>query len=241
MSETEVHRPKKTARRTHRAVLLDGHGRPLPDRISQVLRRLAPRLTRQFVALRDEGVVVQTLERAGLRILRRELRDGPVRNLEGYAWITLVSVANSFLRTGPARLVRKSASRISKKILSTATAEFGTVEQVERAILIRELLELLPPQERLILEWRLEGLTSQEIAIRRGCSVTAVDILLTHARRRLRIVVRPETASQPSTTLRPTSVDKRRPGYRNHSIPPALLARTNAPDTVGKVWPQSRV
>lgn len=224
MAKTEVHLKRKTDRRTPETVLLDDHGQPLPSRVSRVLQRLAPSLARQFSALREEHLLVDALEQAGARILRRESRNGPVTNLEAYAWITLASVANSLLRTGPSRLARKTTSQLSRNVLSVAVATFGSVEQIERAILIRELLECLTPTERLIVEWRLEGLTSQEIAQRRGCTVVAVDILLTRARRRLRSLLGSAPAAPYSERpSRRSSSTQRRRQADDHGVPVALL------------------
>src|ERR1700720_3295555 len=84
--------------------LLDESGNPLNTRVEGVLAHLAPRCQRQFSALRDDLALTEVLEEAGQRIARREQRSGPIHKLHAYAWVTLRSVAISWMRRGSSRL-----------------------------------------------------------------------------------------------------------------------------------------
>jgi RNA polymerase sigma factor (sigma-70 family) len=168
-------------------ILLDDIGQPLQARIARVLIALIPRFRRTFTMLQDDTTIVDVLEEAGRRLVKREARFGPVDRLHAYAWVTLASVAASLLRRGPARLDRQSVpvgdhgTPVTRLVATT-----GTAAQIERGILIRELIDKLPESQRVASLLRLEGFTSQEIADRRGCSAAAVNVLLSRARQRLR-------------------------------------------------------
>jgi len=189
-------------------MLLDEDGRPLNPRLAGALVALIPRFRRTFNILRDDATIVNVIEEAGRRIAQREARFGPVDRLHSYAWVTLVSAATSLLRRGPARLeghslVAGGRARLAASLVATT----GTAEQIERAILIREMLDQLPQNQRLVILLRLEGFTIQEIADRRGCSAASVNMHLWRARLRLRQLVRthgaaPARDAHPSETGR---------------------------------------
>ena len=204
MAKTEVRPAEGTSHPNRGLILIDERGQPLTGRVPLVLGRLAPAFARQFAEFRDETLLVESLERAAYRILRRESQGGEVENLEAYAWVTLVSIANSLRRRGQARIDRRTTSELSTAHIRSAASALGSVEQVERSILVGELLEHLTLTERLICRWRLEGLTSQEIAERRGCSAAAVDVLMTRVRRRLRLLM-----SHSTPPMRPTESPRR--------------------------------
>src|SRR6266542_702349 len=84
--------------------LLDENGKPLGTRVEGVLERLLPRFQRQFPTFRDEVTLTEVFEEAGRRIVTREERSGPIEKLHGYAWVTLRSVATSWMRRGSSRL-----------------------------------------------------------------------------------------------------------------------------------------
>ncbi len=167
--------------------LLDEHGKPLSARIEGVLTRLLPRFQRQFPALQDEVALTELLEEAGRRIANREERLGSIEKLHGYAWVTLRNVATSRMRRGSSRLVQKTlGSAESQAVLSSAPAEFGTPEQIEQDILLREVLAQLTPEERLVCIWKKAGFSSQEIARHRGSSPAAVDTLFSRTKQKIR-------------------------------------------------------
>ena len=71
--------------------------------------------------------------------------------------------------------------------LSTALATLGTADQIERAVLHGELLNLLDSKERKVFEMKQEGFSSTEIAEHQGRSVAAVDTTCCRARERIRM------------------------------------------------------
>lgn len=167
--------------------LLDERGNPLSDRIETVLTRLLPRFQRQFPALQDEVAITEVLEEAGRRIANREQRAGPIEKLHGYAWVTLRSVATSWMRRGSSRLAGKTLpSDESRAALNAVPAESGTPEEMERAILLRELLARLTPEERYVCVRKKDGYSSQEIARRCGSTVAAVDTLFSRTKQKMR-------------------------------------------------------
>ena len=225
MAKTEVRPAEGTSHPNRDLILIDERGQPLTGRVPLVLRRLAPAFARQFAEFRDETLLVESLERAAYRILRRESQGGEVENLEAYAWVTLVSIANSLRRRGQARIDRRTTSELPTANLTLAASALGSAEQIERSILIRELLDHLSLTERLICEWRLEGLTSHEIAERRGCTAAAIDVLMTRVRRRLRLLLSSSVAVQRQAQAlrrRETKKPRRRSMTR---LPAAVYAR----------------
>lgn len=168
--------------------LLDGTGRPLPPRIEQALLHLRPRLLRQFPVLRDEDVLLlEVLEEAGRRVALHEERAGPISKLFGYAWVTLRSVAISKMRLGSTRLLQRTVGSIaSQDEVSKIETDTGTPEQIERNILLREALDLLSPDERLLCIWKTAGFSSREIAKHQRSSVAAVDVLFYRAKEKIR-------------------------------------------------------
>lgn len=167
--------------------LLDSDGKPLADRIQRALSRLLPRLRREFPALRDEVALTEVMEEAGRRIANREERGGPLEKLHGYAWVTLRSVATSHVRRGSIRLVQKTLEpEASHAALAAVPAASGTPEEIERAVLLREVLDRLSPEERLVCIWKKAGFSSREIAEHQGRSVVSVDTLFSRAKDKLR-------------------------------------------------------
>jgi RNA polymerase sigma factor (sigma-70 family) len=204
-------------------ILLDDFGRPLNPRLTSVLVALIPRFRRTFNTLRDDATIVDVIEEAGRRIAQREARFGPVDRLHSYAWVTLVSAATSLLRRGPARLEGHSPrAGGSARLAASLVATTGTAEQIERAILIREMLDQLPQNQRLAILLRLEGFTLQEIADRQGSTTASVNMHLWRARWRLRELVRAHGAapasdaqsSETGRTARPQAPGRRRVSRR---------------------------
>jgi RNA polymerase sigma factor (sigma-70 family) len=225
MAATVVHLTDTLAAGNNRLFVLDERGQPLTGRVPVVLERLAPTFARQFDEFRDEAVLADALERAAHLIRRREARGG-VRNLEAYAWVTLVRIANCFRRSGRGRLACRTTSESSESDLNLAVATVGSPEQLERAILIRELLGLLAPRERVVLELRLEGLTTQEIAEALGSTTGAVDVLVNRAHHRLRLRLNPARSVKQSgraESRRSTKVRRRTRG--RVKMPGSLLSK----------------
>lgn len=167
--------------------LLDKSGKPLSTHIERVLSRLLPRLRREFPAIQDEVTQIEIVEEAGRRVARRETQAGHIERINGYAWVTLRSVATSRMRLGSSRLSQRTlGSEASESVLSIVRAQSGTAEQIEQDILLREILELLSPDEQRVCIWKQAGFSSQEIARHRGSSVTAVDTLFSRAKQKIR-------------------------------------------------------
>ena len=167
--------------------ILDRSGQPLPSRLEDALASLVPKLIRQFPALREDPSVVDLLEEAGRKIQLREQQHGPVERLHAYAWVTMRSVALSRLRHGSARLARCTLpSREGQIALQSTAASVGSPEDVERRLLVQQVLGALTPEERAVCALKHAGFSSREIAARRGSTATAVDKMLSRARERLR-------------------------------------------------------
>ena len=185
--------------------LLDERGHPLNTRIESALRSLAPKFRRRYPHVHDELELTEILEKAGRKIAIREQRSGAIEKLHAYAWVTLRSVAATRMRRSSNRLARETVgSEESYSILSTMPAQSGTQEQVERDILIKEVLTHLTPEEWTVCNLKKMGFTSAEIARERGSSVAAVDMLFSRAKQRLRTVLN----VQPTSPLQPAVRDR---------------------------------
>jgi DNA-directed RNA polymerase specialized sigma24 family protein len=171
--------------------LLDEEGRPLGTRIENALSGLVPRFRKHFPALQNEDDLAAVFEQAGRKIAHREQERGSIERLHGYAWVTLRSIAASWLRRGSGRLAQHTLpSDEGEAALATLPAEIGTPEQIENRIFLREVGPHLSRQERLVLGWKKAGFTSEEIAQFRGTSVGAVDAVFSRAKHKIRALLR---------------------------------------------------
>lgn len=158
--------------------LLDANGEPFSSHIERVLHELAPRLLREFPALNDEAVLADVLEEAGRKMAEHERRAGPIEKLHGYAWVTVRSVATSRMRRGAMRMERGTLrSDEGHAVLSGMPSHVGTADEIERAILLDEILAQLSEQERTLFMWKKAGFSSKEIARGLAMSTAAVDQL----------------------------------------------------------------
>jgi DNA-directed RNA polymerase specialized sigma24 family protein len=166
--------------------LLDSDGQPFHPRIERVLIQLLPRLRREFPSLQDEVGLVEIMEEAGRRIRQRE-RRGPIERLHGYAWVTVRSIATSRMRLGSAKLHQKTldSDAGNARLLATPTSR-GTATEVEQAVLLRELLQTLSREERMICLWKKAGFSSQEIALHQRRTVVAIDTIFSRAKQKIR-------------------------------------------------------
>jgi DNA-directed RNA polymerase specialized sigma24 family protein len=99
----------------------------------------------------------------------------------------LRSIAASELRRGSNRIVHNTvASTSGEEFLASTPSSFGTAKDIERAVLLREALQVLSPEERLMCVWKRAGFSSREIAKFQGRSVAAVDTLLSRIRQKVR-------------------------------------------------------
>lgn len=173
-------------------VLLGSNGQPIDRRVERVLAGLVPKLRRRFPTLQDEAVLAEVVEEAGRRIAAREELHGPIERIHGYAWVTVRSVATSYLRRPATRLIQKTLEPEASEICLARTAtSYGAPEEVERGILLREVLETLSPADRMVCLWKTAGFTSEEIAAWQGRTVGAVDTSFSRAKQRIRHALAP--------------------------------------------------
>lgn len=167
--------------------ILDEAGQPLSPHIEQALLALVPKFQRQFPSFRDELSLVEVLEEAGRKIDRREKRSGNIERLHAYAWVALRSVANSRLRRGDGRLAQRTLpSEEGEAALDSTPARAGGADEIERRILLQQVLDTLTPEERRVCIWRKAGFSNKEIADRRGGTPHAVDMVLLRVKQKVR-------------------------------------------------------
>jgi RNA polymerase sigma factor (sigma-70 family) len=158
--------------------LLDADGRPLDPRIQAVLRGLVPRFQRRFLTLRDELLVTEIFEEAGLRITEHKAAFDSAENPRAYAFKILCTVALVRLRHPSMRLEQATfGSDAGQSVIESQPSRHGTPEQVEASILLQEYLAPLTDQERELCMWKEAGYTSRQIARKLGTSPGYVDNL----------------------------------------------------------------
>lgn len=172
------------------AALLDREGRRLDTRIAVTLISLIPRFQRLFPAFGDDTALVEALEHAGSKIARREARLGPTRRIRAYAWVSLQHAAVSQLRRGASRLRRRTlTSKEGEGALDEAPSTYGSAQQVEQAILVRELLGRLTPANRSVCQLWMQGFSSRDIARQRGSTAASINTQMSRIRRQLQMAV----------------------------------------------------
>ena len=166
--------------------LLDAHGKPVEERLSNVLNALLPRFRRRFPALQDEVEVTEVFEEAARRIAKREQAAGPIEKLGGYAWKALESVGVSTQRRSEMQVrFNRVESPTGADVVSRLRAWDGSVEEIERGILLRELETHLTPEEAWIFQQKALGHSSEEIARVRGSSVNSVDKVMSRVKQKI--------------------------------------------------------
>ena len=165
---------------------LGADGKPLDERLSKVLNALLPRFRRRFPAIQDDVEVTEAFEEAARRITKRERASGPIEKLGGYAWKALESIGVSLQRRGSMQIrVNRVESRTGPDIVSQLRAWDGSVEEIERGILLRQLEEHMTPEEKWIFNLKAFGYSSEEIAKLRGSSVNSVDKVMSHLKQKI--------------------------------------------------------
>ena len=169
--------------------LLDAEGKPVEDRLSKVLNALLPRFRRRFPALQDDVEVTEVFEEAARRITKRERASGPIEKLGGYAWKALESIGVSLQRRGSMQVrFNRVESRTGTEIVSQLRAWDGSVEEVERGILLRELEAHMTPEEAMIFNLKAFGYSSEDIAKLRGSSVNSVDKVMSRLKQKIHVL-----------------------------------------------------
>ena len=180
-------------------MLVDAAGRAIDPRITAVLKKMLPRFRRWFPSLRDDVALIEVLERAAQGIARREQRLGPLEHLDGYAWVTLRTVAVSRLRLGPARIAdRTMKSEGNDELIASATAPTHTAGFVEGRVLLKQVLAQMTPHERRILVLKEAGFSTAEIARQLHRSAVSVDTACSRARAKARRLVNRQIIAAPT-------------------------------------------
>ena len=171
--------------------LLDADGKPLDDRVSTSPQRSPPR---SGDASRRSGTKWRSPRcsrrpRAGSR--NGNERPDRSRSLGGYAWKALESIGVSRC-SGAARCrfgSTASSHEPAPTIVSRLRAWDGSVEQIERDILLRELEAHMTPEEAWIFDQKALGFSSEEIAKLRGSSVNSVDKVMSRLKQKIRALI----------------------------------------------------
>jgi DNA-binding CsgD family transcriptional regulator len=169
--------------------LLDADGKPVEDRVSKILNALLPRFRRRFPAFLDDVEVTEVFEEAARRINKRERASGPIEKLGGYAWKALESIGVSQQRRSSMQVrFNRVESRTGPEIVSQLRAWDGSVEEIERGILLRELEARMTPEESRIFNLKAFGYSSEEIAKLRGSSVNSVDKVMSRLKHKIHVL-----------------------------------------------------
>ena len=81
--------------------------------------------------------------------------------------------------------VNRVESRTGPDIVSQLRAWDGSVEEIERGILLRQLEEHMTPEEKWIFNLKAFGYSSEEIAKLRGSSVNSVDKVMSRLKQKI--------------------------------------------------------
>lgn len=168
--------------------LLGPDGKPLDERLRTLFSRLLPKFARRFPAFQDAAEIQNHGEEAVRRFQRKEQQSG--QELEkpwGYAWSALESVGISAERTNEMQVrFRTVEPRTDSAVVSQLRAWDGSVEQMERGILLRQLEAFMSPEEVWMFRQKAAGYSHADIAKARGCSVNAVDQAMSRLIRKVR-------------------------------------------------------
>ncbi len=171
--------------------LLDEHGRPVDERTLGVLEKLQGKFRRHFRRIQDESVITTIFEKAAAMMARRERASGPLERPYGYAWRALQSIAISNLRGTSIELRRRQAqTHDGRDIVRRLEAMDGTPQQIERDILMKELMAQMTPDEVFVFAHKMAGHTSAAIAAKLGCAPSTVDVTIWRIRQKLRAFVK---------------------------------------------------
>ena len=166
---------------------LGADGKPLDERLSKVLNALLPRFRRRFPAIQDDVEVTEVVRggRAPHHQTRTQRPDRS-RSLEampGRRW--RASACRCSDAASMQIRVNRVESRTGPDIVSQLRAWDGSVEEIERGILLRELEAHMTPEEAWIFHLKAFGFSSEEIAKLRGSSVNSVDKVMSRLKQKI--------------------------------------------------------
>lgn len=168
-----------------RVFLVDGSGQPFSLRVEAAVLTWVSRLRLAFPTL-DDVAIVEVLEEAARRVVRREASGGALEHIHAYAWAAIRSVAVSRLRLGRERVTQMTVQRpVQVDSLQPAHHRLP-VRGAEAAVLLGEVLEHLSPVERQVLRMKAAGFSSAEIAEQVGRAPTTIDSMHSRAMAKLR-------------------------------------------------------
>jgi DNA-directed RNA polymerase specialized sigma24 family protein len=101
------------------------------------------------------------------------------------------------MRRASSRLAQKTLEpEAAEELLASVPAREGSREAIEQAVLWREALDRLTPDERLVCRLKIEGYSSEYIARIRRSSTAAVDMVFSRAKQKLhRVLADAQSAS----------------------------------------------
>jgi DNA-directed RNA polymerase specialized sigma24 family protein len=104
------------------------------------------------------------------------------------------------MRLGSSKLHQKTldSDAGNARLLATPTSR-GTAAEVEQAVLLRELLQTLSREERMICLWKKAGFSSQEIALHQRRTVVAIDTIFSRAKQKIRKALGVDDVSEERT------------------------------------------
>lgn len=178
--------------RSIRCDLFDPDGLPIGGELGEVLRRLGPRLRREFPSLSDEVELAEVLEETGRRVMEYAAEEH-IEHLPGFTRVTARHVALSRIRTGSHQLRLHSVSSEESATIAAIVDRACRVDaHIEVTLLVRQVLSRLTELEAQVCQLKIAGYASREIAGVLGCSADAVNSAYCRAKARLRAVLTPK-------------------------------------------------
>ena len=99
------------------------------------------------------------------------------------AWVRKVAIR---IAVRNAQRVRESTARAMDLIHPQRYDLSGPMAEVDERLRLLDLLKVLPPRQREVIAWSLDGFSAAEIAEQTGLAPATVRSTLRHARRKLR-------------------------------------------------------
>lgn len=171
-----------------RLALLDDDGKPVSENIQQTLYKLVPKLHGEFPTIPSDvsdGLICDV----AAKLARHERDVGEIEKPFGFAWTTLKNLAISVLRGPSIELHRRRAeAREGPDFVSRLRAWDHSAERIEDDIFLQQVMKVLTLQERLVYLAKLNGDSSEQIALARGSSVESVDVMFCRIKKKIRLL-----------------------------------------------------